>query len=222
MTDEQRRWDRAAEILRGTPGPDARRHIRQRRVLFWAFLGGTVLLALLLGLVVARLTRPSDAGGSDLAPWQVAVGITAGVAGTALAVLALVVLRRSGQLRNPWSSPQSVLSRAQRRDLSRQVLGKAPVDPARLPLARDLAERLSVALRAQLLIFLGLVLVWTSQLISGPRDWRLCFPLASIAMWLVVLPLGLRQARRVHRFLAEHPVDGGAFPRSGGPSRTEG
>jgi hypothetical protein len=220
MTDEQR-WDQAAEILRGIPGPDARRRIRSRTILFWTFLGGTLLLGLLVGLVIARLTGPSTAERADPAPWQIAVAITAGIAGFALAVLALVVLWRSGQLRNPWSSPQSALTRAQRRELSRQVLGKAPVDPARLPLARDLAERLAVAARGQLLIFLGLVLVWTSQLISGPRDWRLCFPLASIAMWLVALPLALRQARRVHRFLAEHPADD-AFPRSGGPPRTEG
>jgi fatty acid desaturase len=98
------------------------------------------------------------------------------------------------------------LSRPQRRQLTRQVLGKAPADPARSALARDLADRMAVANGNLLLIFLGLVLTWTSQLLSGPTGWRLWLLLASLALWLLAVPWGLYTTRRTRRFLAEHPA----------------
>lgn len=204
MTTDEERWAQAEEILRNNPGPEARRRIRQRKILVWSVIGGSIVLGLLGGFLVVLLAGHHPEHHAEPPLWQTITVIAFSVAGVVVDAIALIGLWRSGQLRNRWSTPMTVLTWSQRRALSRQVLGKVPVDPARLPLARDLARRLSLTTRNQLLIFLGLVLIYTSQLLLGPTGPRLWLFLVAIAFWLVVAPLAVRQNRRVQRFLAEH------------------
>ena len=209
MTTDEERWAQAEEILRNGPGPDARRRMRQRKILFWSLLGGSLLLGFVVAFVVALLVGPHHHRHADRPLWQAIAEVGFGVAGIVVIGIALWVMWRSGRLRNPWQSPQSVLTWRQRRELSRQVLGKAAVDPARLPLARDLAERAALGYRNLLLIFLGVLLTYAGQLFSGRTGWHLWLPLASIALWLIAMPLALRNSRRMQRFLAEHPAEDG-------------
>lgn len=213
MTTDEERWAQAEGILRDGPGPNAQRRIRKRKVLFWSVFGGSGLLGAAAVFVVLLLTHPHLDHHARQPQWQAIVGLILAAAGAALAFRSTVVVRRARQGRNPWHSPQAVLSRDQRRELSRQVSGKAAVDPARLPLTRDLAQRLAVSMRGQLLLLLAMVLTWAGLLllVPSPFRWLTWLYLAAVALWLVGIPLRLVLARRAQRFLAEHPAEyGGA------------
>lgn len=209
MTTDEERWTQAEEILRNGPGPDARRRIRQRKILFWSLLGGSLLLGLVVAFVVALLAGGHRQHHTEVPLWQAIAVIAFSAAGVVIEAIALFVMWRSGQLRNRWYTPMSALSRPQRRELTRQVLGKAPADRARLPLARDLAERTTLTTRYLLLVFAGMVLILTSQLLSRPTGWALWLLLPAVATWFVAVPLAIRQGRKVRRFLDEHPADDG-------------
>jgi hypothetical protein len=99
-----------------------------------------------------------------------------------------------------------VLSRAQRKELLDQVRGRMPLEPARLPLARLIAEQ-RLSQRTVMVCNTGLAVGFAGQWITAPSPWRVWFAIAYAVLLAAAWPLVLRQTNGCRRFLAEHPAD---------------
>ncbi|MCZ2837507.1 hypothetical protein [Modestobacter sp. VKM Ac-2985] len=202
-TDDDRRWAEAVSALGLTPDGGAR-WLRPTRLLTWSWVLALAVLALAGGLLLAVLSTdelvpdPGPSGG-----WEAAGLVVQGAGLTVMLGYGLVAWR-SGLFRAAWSRPAAVLSRAQRRGLLAQVRGRAEADPARLPLARDLARRL-VLQHHQLLLFVGVVVQQVGRAIGAPTRSTLVLTAVVTVVLLVGAALTHREARRAGRFLADHP-----------------
>ena len=207
---EQARWAEAQSIVDRTPTESAEERIRRSRRL-------TVLLVLAVSAVTGAgaaalavwLFGNTDAlTPSDAVPtWQAIVGFV--LSGVALVVmLATVAVQfRNNRRLGVWRSPLYALTRRQRKELLAQVRGQVPIEAARVPLARHLAEML-MNRRPVVVLNLALAVLFTGQWIALRAWWypaMACFSaVVAVACWLA---LG-RDERRAHRFLAEHPDPG--------------
>jgi MFS family permease len=207
VTTDEDRWAQAEELLHGAPGRVAEQRVRRRRLVVWLAIVGGIVAAGAVGLAVALVVHgPHHAERPDPPLWREVTGLCLSAAGLIVLIGALVSLWRAGQFGNAWRAPTTALTREQRRSLRRQVRGKAPLEPAHLALARDLATRLTVSLHGNALLFLGLSLGWVGQLVDRPTAGRAAFYGALLLLWLVGLGLGERERRRAKRFLAAHPA----------------
>ncbi|MGY1838648.1 MULTISPECIES: hypothetical protein [unclassified Modestobacter] len=208
-TDDELRWAEAMSVLQRTPSTAARQRLRRSRLLTWSWvLASTVLLlagAVLLALLFpeALLPDPGPSGG-----WE-AAGLVVQGAGLAVMIGYGFIAWRAGLFRAAWWQPQptAVLSRAQRRALRAQVRGRADVEPARLPLAREVARQF-VLQRHQLLLLVGVVVQQLGRAIGAPTPSTVAFTAVATVVLLVVAGLMHREARRAERFLADHPEPG--------------
>ena len=132
------------------------------------------------------------------------LGLVVTSTGLVVEIAGLVLLIRSGRWGQAWRSPTAVLSRRQLRDLLAQVRGRRPVDPARLPLARDLAERLADQ-RGSAVILVGVVLINVGGALLTPSTFRIWLTVGVLVLFAVATPFAVRNVRRMRRFLAEHP-----------------
>lgn len=98
-----------------------------------------------------------------------------------------------------------LLDRAQRAELLGQIHGQLPVDPARLAVARNLAERL-VHQRWLALGFAGLLLSQVGQALTAPSVWRAWTATALAVVMGAACVFAAWDARRGQRFLAVHPA----------------
>ena len=206
--DDENRWSDAQSVLDRTPTASPGGQLAHWRRLRTLWVVGVVLGV--IGLSVALVARfGSEAAGSaeDGPPWRVVTGLVLTVLATLLCVAGAVAHVRATRRRGAWRSPLVALNRAQRRTLLEQVRGTMPVDPARLPLARHLAENLA-SQRAVLVTNGALLLLFTGQLISSPSPWRWGMVIVFGLIHLAVTPLILRNERQARRFLAEHPGPG--------------
>ena len=148
----------------------------------------------------------APAGGSDDGPlWREIAGLVVSALAVVVLAGALVVQWRGNRRRMAWSSPLVALTRSQRKELWHQVRDDGDVPPERLPLARHLAE--SIAGQGVVLVLnLGVVLLWTGQLISAPSLWRLGLVAVYGTLTAASAPWILRKQRRARRFLADHPA----------------
>jgi hypothetical protein len=153
-----------------------------------------------LSAVAARHAGDVDAAGLQLVLGMVVLG-----AGVVLEVVGLVVVFRGGRWRRAWRAPTMVLTRRQRRQLLGQVRGRAPADPARLPLARDLAGRLVDQLRL-VVVFTGIAVLQVGQAIITPETWRVLTSSGLVLLYAYGGVLTGREARRARRFLERHPA----------------
>jgi hypothetical protein len=206
-TEDENRWSEAQSILDRTPTESAEQRIARWRRLTMLLVVGFVLVSVALAVAVAAWFGDDVSGrGSDDGPlWRTVTGLVVTLAATVLCVVGVVTQWRANRRRAAWRSPLVALSRTQRKVLTDQVRGRAPVDPAHLPLARHLAETLA-SQRSVVVTNLALLLLFTGQLITSPSAWRwgtvIVFGLVSLAF----LPLILRNERAARRFLAEHPA----------------
>src|SRR5688500_18921981 len=111
---------------------------------------------------------------------------------------------RTNRRRSAWRSPLFVLTDKQRKELVRAVRGQATVAPDRLPLARHLASAM-LHQRVLAMLYLGLTLLWTGQLIAAPSWWRAVLAGSTVVLFALGVPLVLRQERQARRFLEQHP-----------------
>ena len=202
------RWAEAQSVLDRAPTESAEERLRRSRRFLLMIVAAIVLLSVAVAVVAlvfwhGRSTRSA----ADVPTWQGVLGVV--VVGTGLVFECygvVTMLRRNRRLR-AWRSPTAVLTSAQRKDLRSQVRGQVPVAPDRVPLARDLAERL-IAQSIAVVTNAGLAIMWVGQWIESPSTWR----------WMVAIAYGLllgvswcftqRDVRRARRFLAEHPAPG--------------
>ena len=142
------------------------RAIRGRIVLILVMLPVGVVIGVMWG---GRVRSPH---GSSVAHWRTVAGPALLIIGLLLEIIVIVTRIRSGQFKAGWRSPHLVLSRPQRRQILRQIRGRAPVDPSTLPVARHVAE----LLRRQrsyiaLLLALSLILLGSALPHDDPFPW---------------------------------------------------
>jgi hypothetical protein len=163
-----------------------------------------LLVGAAAGVVAAVLFRGRSAPTVDPPAWQGVVGFVIAGAGLVLQGIGVAAQWWVARRVRGWRSPLAVLTRAQRKELLAQVRAGRPVEPARVPLARLLAEQL-VGQRAMMASSLGLGICWVGLWVASPTLWRAT--LAGLYGLLVALgwPFVERDARRALRFLKVHP-----------------
>jgi len=205
QTDEDR-WAEAESIL-ARPGTESSVRRRgawgDRRLVLVAVVFFTALLLLLaLAVLLLRDDFQEQAG---LPTWRPVVGVGLIGLGFATAAGGLLVQLRAVERARSRASALLVLSPEQRKQLLQQVRGQAPPIPARVPLARHLAEILYArrsALPAQAGLFVMCLGFWAAD----PTVVRLVLTLL-VAVALVRSALRHRQeVGRLRRFIDEHPA----------------
>ena len=204
--DDERRWEEAGALL-GNPQDEAilqgvRRRRRRMWWLFGAVMTGTLVVALLVGFLIAAGDEGAGDESSSGPLWLSIVGLTCTAVGLLIIVTYLIKGRRAGLFR---LGPLSVLSHSQRRSLRRQMLGKEPLQPVHLPLLRYLADRMARQRNSALLLPIGLMLQQLGGFLSSPSRWRAGFVVALTLLFLAAGVQLQREWRRAERFLAEHP-----------------
>ncbi len=124
----------------------------------------TVVAVLLFGNTAALV--PPDA----VPTWQVIVGFVLSALALFVMLAAVASQFRTNRRLGAWQSPVAVLTRDQRKELSAQVRGQAPVQAARVPVARHLAE-VSLNRRSVLVLNMGLAVIFTGQWIALRAWW---------------------------------------------------
>jgi hypothetical protein len=198
------RWADTSPLLDRAPTWSA--SLRLRR---WRRLRVLLVVAVLLGtavVVVAAVVLLGDtaSSGEEVPTWQAAVGFVVAGAGLTLQLIALAALWWVARRARVWRSPLAVLTDAQRKDVLAQVRGGRPVDAARVPLARLLAEQM-VGQRTELVGSLGLGICLTGLWIASPTAWRAALVCVHGLVLAVVWLFVERDARRALRFLCAHP-----------------
>jgi hypothetical protein len=203
---DEDRWAQAQSILDDQPTQEADRRLRRFRRSVWLRIGGALVVAAAVGVLVGVLAVGSDGSvdGVDVPAWQEVSGLVVQGVGVVVEIVGFVVMRRAGMFgRGRWSVPGAVLTRRQRTSLLRQVQGRQPVDPRRLSLVRDAARRMVVA-RAQLLLLVGILAIQVGQAVSSPSTWRFVLAAALVVLYVRLLAQLEGNARRAERFLAAH------------------
>lgn len=205
MTTDEDRWGEALSILERSPTPSAARRIRRSRTTRWLIVAGSMLVGAAAGLLVFLLVDRHGTTTPHTPLWQEIVGLCICVAGLALDVAGLVLLWRTRRGRSWRRTPTLVLTTRQRRQLLAQVRGRRPADPDRLPLARDLAARLSATYRGLVVLWIGLPVIWIGNAITTPDTWRLVYAAVIVVLMGLAAGFGARDARRAREFLARYP-----------------
>lgn len=205
--DDEERWAQARSVLDRKPTEPAERRLRRTRRLLLLLVGAAVLVAggvAAVAVVVLGDTAAVEPS-HDVPTWQVVLGFV--LSGLALVVMfvAVVAQFRANRRLGAWRNPLSVLTRGQRKELLAQVRGRAPVEAARVPLARYLAEAL-LSRRAAVVLNLGAAALWTGQWIALRMWWHLIagglVGAAAVIFWLTFR----RDEVRARRFLEAHPA----------------
>jgi hypothetical protein len=203
--DDEARWAEAQSLLDRTPTESAEQRLRRWRQLRVLLVATGLLLGAAVAVVLAVLFNGTFEGHPTEVPtWQTVIGFSIAGAGLVLQVFGVVMLWRTNRRLRAWSSPLSALTRSQRKELLAQVRGRRPVQPARAPLARLLAEQLANQ-RTVMTANLGLGILFVGQWIADPTLWRMAIAVAFGATLVVGWPFVQREASRARRFLEEHP-----------------
>jgi len=201
-TDEDR-WAEALSLVDRTPTESAAERLRRWRRLRLSFVIGLSVAGLVLGLVVL-LVGHGMAATTDPPVWQELSGIAVEALALVVIVAGLVLQLKGNRRLRVWSNPMAALTRRQRKQLIADVRGGGPVDPARLPLARYMAELL-VHQRTALTGQVGLVVLFAGQWIVSPTAWRLTMSALMFVMWSVSTFFMRRDVGRARAFLDRHP-----------------
>ena len=206
MATDEDRWAEARSLLDRQPTGPAELRLRSgRRRRVSAVLAVGLLVGVPIGVVSYRFSDDSpSAPAADVPTWQVVVGLALAGIGLVIMLLALVAQFRANRRNAVWRSPLYVLTDEQRKELVAAVRGRATPGPDRLPLARHLASTM-LGQRVLLVLYLGLTLHWTGQLIASPSWWRAALSALVVGLLAVGVPLVLRQERQARRYLDQHP-----------------
>lgn len=206
--DDDARWAEAQAALERAPSESAEAWMRRSRRFQWLVIVAVLLVSIALAAVLVVVFHgrlgPLQV---DVPTWQVVVGFVVAAAGLTLQISGVVAMWRRNRRLDAWHSPLMVLTHKQRKYLLDQVRGRRPVEPARLPLARLLAEQ-RLSQRTALVSGLGLAVGFVGLWVANPTWWRAGLAIVYALFLAVAGPLALNQMRPVKRFLAEHPADG--------------
>jgi hypothetical protein len=208
-TDDEARWAEAQSILEQAPTESAEQRLRQWRQLRLLFVAAILLLITVATVLLSVLFRGTfEEQSSDVPTWQAVIGLVIAGAGLLFQGFGVVALWHNNRRLRAWRSPLAALTRPQRKALLAQVRGLQPIEPARVPLARVLAEQL-VSQRALMAANVGLGIAFTGQWIASPTVWRavlaITYGFVMAVAWLFIQ----RDARRARRFFEEHSSSAG-------------
>jgi len=176
------------------------RAIRMRIVLVL----GSMLVGGAIGLILGDRGRTSD--GSSVAHWRTVAGPALLIAGFLLEIVVIVARVRSGQFRAGWRSPSLVLSRSQRRQVLRQIRGRAAVDESMLPVSRPLAELLYRS-RSIIGLFVAVPLIFLGQALPQNDPFRWWLAIFTIVLYPALLVPMYRDTASAKRFLTNYASD---------------
>jgi hypothetical protein len=200
-TDDDARWAEALASLEHGPTPVVRARVRRLRLVALGILGLLMVPALLLPFLLPD--RPDRPAPDEPTTALEVIGLVALSLAIVVEATALVLVVRSN--RGRWVSPLAALTQRQQRDLRAQVRGEAPPLPARVPLARYLAES-ALRQRPVALVLLGAALLWTGMALTAPSWWgaavAVAFAAFAGAAWVRVR----REEGSARRFLDQHPA----------------
>jgi hypothetical protein len=209
-TDAQR-WADAESILDGDPSEFAvhqlSRYRRRLRTLIWSLVA-VFLITAVTGVVVIVVFghHHHHATAHTRVPlWQEIAGLIVQGAGLVFLVVGFAGHVRSGGWRDSWRSPAMVLTWAQRRELSAQIRGRAPLDPDRARVARHVTE-LAAGPRARrffAFLFTGIVLELIGQMISTPSTGRVIYTGAALVVYAVLVVFAVGRQRQMRAFLEQ-------------------
>lgn len=201
------RWREAQRVLDGVADDGARERWRRQKVI--RLITILCVMGFAVGVVSALIGNRSGhhpQAPVDVPVWREVVGGALLVIGLVVAVVKVVRLMRSGGLWSAWCAPTRVLSRVERKRLLQQVRGRRPVVPAQLPLARDLAVRLTRQ-RLDPVMTLGVAMIMAAPLFNGygirtESIIGISLMAVSYGAGAVLMP---REITRARLFLAQHP-----------------
>ena len=203
-TSEEARWADAHSLLDRAPTESASQRLRRWRRLRVLLLASVLLVSAAVGLVLVVVFGGTSAHADEAPTWQAVLGFVVAGAGLVLQGIGVAALWWVNRRVRGWRSPLSALTRTQRKELLAQVRAQRPVDPARVPLARLLAEQL-VGQRSVMASNLGLSICWVGLWIATPTLWRAVIAGFYGVMLGLAWPFIERDARRALRFLDAHP-----------------
>jgi hypothetical protein len=203
-TDEDR-WAEAQSILDRTPTESAARRLRRSKRGRWLLILGITVGGLAVAVAVAFLLGDGPDPGAEVSTGRAVAGF--GMSGLGLLLMAIGLFWQIRAVRRArgYGSPVYVLTRPQRKELLAQVRGRAPAQPARVPLARHLAELLQ-AQQVSLVPQAGLLVNFVGLWIATPSTWRLVLIGVFVPVVLVAVVLTRRETQRAQRFLDAHPA----------------
>ena len=211
--EPEQRWVQALAILDGSRDPRAQRRSRNWRLV--VLLAALVLLTAATAAVgyllsthnhgpAARHHRPPDV--SQVRKVGALVVI---VVGLVVEMVGLVQLLRFKHRMPVWRLPTLALTSGQRRQLIRQVRGRAPVQPDRLRLLRDLARRMQGQYQGPFgpygLLIGSLSLLLAGEAVASTRMWMLWLSVPLVCLYPFAMTLMRRDARRAAGFLTQYP-----------------
>lgn len=177
-----------------------KRFIVGRRI---AFIAVFVIIGAGLAIAfVGHLPRPSRDGASS---GLKTLGLVLTVSGLLVEITYFVLIIRRGEFSAGWRSPSLVLGWRQRREIRQQIRGKRDVDPALLPISRELATRTK---RAKIisLMFVALTMIFVGNALSSGRTVVITIAVTMGALYLCLIPYILWESRRAARFLELYPA----------------
>ncbi|SEL53343.1 hypothetical protein SAMN04515665_11427 [Blastococcus sp. DSM 46786] len=191
-------------MLDGLPSEALEARVRRWRRLTILLVVGLLLLSVAFAFAVAAWTGDEPAATEDEPLWREITALVIAASALVLAAVGMIGGLRATRRLGGLGSPLTVLGRRRQKLLLQELRGRAPLDPAHVPLVRHLAERLT-AQRWLLIVQLGLLLMFVGQFIGSPSPWRLGMVVLFVLGIAVAVPLILRDERQARRFLSEHP-----------------
>jgi len=211
--EPEQRWVQALAILDGGGDPRAQRRSRNRRLV--VLLAGLVLLTAATAAVGFLLSMHADGPAArhhdprDVSQLRKVGALGVIVVGLVVEMVGLVQLLRFKHRMPVWRLPTLALTSGQRRQLIRQVRGRAPVQPDRLRLLRDLARRMQGQYQGPFgpygLLIGSLSLLLAGEAVASTRMWMLWLSVPLVCLYPFAMTLMRRDARRAAGFLTQYP-----------------
>lgn len=198
-----------AAILLAEESPDdaaqARLRRRKRFIIGRRIVLMTVVLIIGAGLAIyfaGTLPKPPRDG---VPAGQRTLGFVLLISGILLEIGYFVLIIRSGEFRAGWRSPSLVLGWRQRREIRQQIRGNRVVDPALLPISRELATRTK---RSKIisLMFVALSMIFAGNALNSGRTVLIVIAVTLGALYLCLIPYIWWESRRAARFLVRYPA----------------
>jgi hypothetical protein len=199
------RWREAQSVLDGVPDDGAQQRLNhQRRTRTWNAVGALLGLLLVTIVYFAFFGHRSGASTQPTSPplWWEVFGLSLTVVGIAIEIPFLIRTFRTR--RYTRSAPTQVLARQERKQLLKEVRGQQPAVPTHLPLARDLARRLTIQSHLRFLM-LGGVFIAVGSAISSGRAFNTSIAVVVTVIFAISTILLTRDNKMARRFLSEHP-----------------
>ena len=186
---------------------------RLRRLILAIPIGAAVLGGVIGGLVgTAASRRGHQAYHADPTGWHVGVGLGLSAVGLVTVLTGVVLLWRSTGWQPIWRTPMVVLTRRQRRQLSKEVRGRSAAHPRHGRIAQYLARRI-VDQRGLVPLLVGAMIMFLGLLLATPSLWRLIYTLVILLTETAAAVSVIRVRRQARNFLEQEPdLTGTAAP----------